>query len=267
MSALTFDRRCAEIVEQTGQLLSHLDGVGMTAPVPSCPGWTAGNLVRHLTGALSWTRTIITTRAAEPVPHDVVDDVAVRPDEDPAALAAGLTEAAERLAEALRAAGPDAALWTVAPDGTAGFWARRMTHEAAVHRADAALAAGVPYTLDDAVALDALDEWMTFAAFPEVYEPRPGTPDLLGPGRTLHFHATGPAGETVEEWPIDLTGDAPVRRHTPGPGEAAVTVRGTPSALLLLVYRRPVPEGSVEVAGDTALLDLWRKRAGFWLEE
>ncbi|MGK5636705.1 maleylpyruvate isomerase family mycothiol-dependent enzyme [Streptomyces sp. URMC 126] len=265
MSVLTFDRHRAEIIGQAGRLLSHTEGVPLTAPVPSCPGWTLAHLLRHVTGALTWAGTVVASRAAEPVPHDVVDDVEPRPGDDRTTLSADLTRAAERLAEVLGEAGPDTAVWSPGPVATTGFWARRMAHETAVHRADAALAAGVRYVLDDAVALDALDEWTGFAALPEAYGPRPGAPALLGPGRTLRFRATGMESDPLGEWLIDLTGDAPLRRRTPEP--AAVTVRGTPGDLLLAVYRRPVPEGAVEVLGDAALFDLWRTRAGFWLEE
>ncbi|MBZ4322581.1 maleylpyruvate isomerase family mycothiol-dependent enzyme [Streptomyces huiliensis] len=265
MSVLTFDRHRAVITGQAGRLIAHTDGVPLTAPVASCPGWTLAHLLRHVTGAFTWAGTVVTTRATDPVPHDIVDDVEPRPGDDRATLTAGLTAAAERLSAALGEAGPDAAVWSPGPVATTGFWARRMAYETAVHRADAALAAGVRYELDAAVALDALDEWTGFAALPEAYGPRPGAPDLLGPGRTLRFEATGTAADPLREWLIDLTGDAPVRRRTSEP--AAVTVRGTPGDLLLAVYRRPVPEGAVEVLGDAGLFDLWRARAGFWLEE
>ncbi|MGI5341674.1 maleylpyruvate isomerase family mycothiol-dependent enzyme [Streptomyces sp. CA-181903] len=265
MSVLTFDRHRAEITGQARRLLSHVEGVPPAAPVPSCPGWTLAHLLRHVTGALTWAGTVVVSRATEPVPHDIVDDVEPRPGDDRSTLTTGLSRAAERLAEALGEAGPDTAVWSPGPLATTGFWARRMAHETAVHRADAALAAGVRYTLDDAVALDALDEWTGFAALPEAYGPRSGAPDLLGPGRTLRFEVTGTAADPLGEWLIDLTGDAPVRRRAAE--RAAATVRGTPGDLLLAVYRRPVPEGAVEVVGDAALLDLWRTRAGFWLEE
>ncbi|TMU97573.1 hypothetical protein [Streptomyces sp. DASNCL29] len=44
--------------------------------------------------------------------------------------------------------------------GRADFSARRFTHETAVHRADAVLALGGEYTLDQEVALDGFDEWL-----------------------------------------------------------------------------------------------------------
>ena len=74
--------------------------------------------------------------------------------------------------------------------GTTDVYARRFTHETAVHRADAALAAGAEYDLDRDVALDAIDEWMELGSRPAYAETHLRIRELPGPGRTLHFHAT-----------------------------------------------------------------------------
>jgi hypothetical protein len=173
---------------------------------------------------------------------------------------------AARLRAAWRAAGPAARVWTPGPGGTAVFWARRMLHEAVVHRADATWAVGEEFTVEEDVALDAVDEWMGFGSAPELVEPRPGVPPLLGPGRTLHFHATGTAPGAAAEWLVDLTGDAVVWRRAHE--KAAVAVRASPTDLVLLLYRRrAVGDEGIEVHGDAQLLDLWLERSGFWLRE
>jgi uncharacterized protein (TIGR03083 family) len=255
MSFLGFDRYHAEIVKQTDLLRAYLTGPDMAAPVPTCPGWNLGQLVRHLGGAQGWAETAVRTRATGPVPDDLVNDVPLRTGEDPATLSTWLADGAGRLADALHDAGPDTPVWTPGPGGTAMFWARRMTHETVVHRADAALAVGTEFEVAEDIALDALDEWLTYSTLPEAYE---GEPGLLGPGRTLRLQAT----DTSAQWLVDLTGDAPVVHRTGG--EAAIRVRGTLTDLLLLLYRRPAP--SVKVAGGTALLGLWLSRSGFWLQ-
>ncbi|MEU1803874.1 maleylpyruvate isomerase N-terminal domain-containing protein [Streptomyces sp. NPDC019937] len=255
MTLLGFDRCRAEIVEQTGLLRAYLAGADPAAPVPSCPGWDLGQLVRHLGGAHGWAETAVRTRAAEAVSDDPVNDVPRRTGEDPVALSAQLGDGAGRLADALRDAGPNTPVWSPGPGETAMWWARRMTHETVVHRADAALAVGAAFHLAHDVALDALDEWLTYSTLPEAYE---GDPALLGPGRVLRLQAT----DAGAEWLVDLTGDAPVLRDTGG--QATVEARGTLTDLLLLVYRRPAP--GVEVTGDTALFDLWLTRSGFWLQ-
>ncbi|MFI0821872.1 maleylpyruvate isomerase family mycothiol-dependent enzyme [Streptomyces sp. NPDC021098] len=253
MTPLGFDRYHAEIVRQTDQLRACLAGADPTTPVPTCPGWNLGQLVRHLGGAHGWAETVVRTRASEPFPEDLPR----RAGEDPAALSTQLGDGAARLADALRDAGPDTPMWTPGPGGTAMFWARRMTHETVVHRADAALAVGASFRLDEDVALDALDEWLTYSTLPEAYE---GEPALLGPGRTLLLQAT----DANARWLADLTGPAPVLRDGDTGRQPAVELRGPLTDLLLLVYRRPAP--GVEVTGDTALLDLWLKRSGFWLQ-
>ncbi len=215
-------------------------------------------------------RTRATRATGEPGPGTVAG-ARSRPrsaDESAAALGSWLADGAARLVGTLREAGPDAGAGTVAEERPPAFWARRMAHETAVHRADAALAAGTDFDLDEELALDALDEWMDFASRPEVTEAAPGAPPLLGPGRTLYFHATGPAPDTTAgEWLVDLTGGTARRRAAHA--KAAVSVRGPLTDLLLFLYRRPTPSGSggVEILGDEPLLDLWLERSGSWLRK
>jgi uncharacterized protein (TIGR03083 family) len=78
----------------------------------------------------------------------------------PAALDAWLAETGDMVVGALREAGPDAKVWGWAGINEARFWARRMTHGITVHRADAVLAAGLPYEVAPDVAADAVDEWL-----------------------------------------------------------------------------------------------------------
>jgi hypothetical protein len=112
-----------------------------------------------------------------------------------------------------------------------------------MHRADAALALGVPFVLDAATATDAIDEWMELGALPFHFEVHPWMRELLGPGRTLKF----PAADTA--WVVDLTGEAISRRHSNE--ETAVAVRASVTDLLLCLYKRKqqvVAEGDEESA-------------------
>ena len=63
MSLLSFDRYCAEIAAQAELLTSAVQGADMTIPVPSCPDWNLGQLLRHLGGVHRWGATIVSTRA------------------------------------------------------------------------------------------------------------------------------------------------------------------------------------------------------------
>jgi uncharacterized protein (TIGR03083 family) len=262
MARLSYERFCSEIVAQTDLLRSLVEGADLTTPVPSCPDWNLGQLLRHLGSGHRWVETIVRTRASQPPSDEEVRHVSGYTDEDPTALGVWLTQGAAQLADALRAAGPDAEMWTAVPGATPVFWARRMVHETVIHRADASLAVGAEFAVDQEVALDALDEWMELGSLPQLFEVHPEKRELLGPGRSLHFHATDTAPEAAAEWLIDLTGDAIVWRRAHE--KAAVAVRGPLTGLLLVVYRRrPVRSECIEVLGDLDLLDFWLERVGF----
>jgi uncharacterized protein (TIGR03083 family) len=250
---LTFDRCCAEIVAQAEALAATIAGADLTTPVPTCPGWDVGQLVRHVGGGQRWAATIVRTRADRPPPDDDFRQVATGG--DPQVLGPWLVESAGDLAAALEDAGPDARLWTPVPGRSASFYARRFAHETLVHRADAALALGAAFTVQPAVAVDAVDEWMELGSLPEMLDLFPERRRLLGPGRTLHFHATDTPADAHAEWIVDLTGTPAWRRAHE---KAAVAVRGPLTELLLLLYRRRAPgDGTVEVIGDAAWLDVW----------
>ncbi|NGN64830.1 maleylpyruvate isomerase family mycothiol-dependent enzyme [Streptomyces sp. A7024] len=269
MTDVSYEAYCTEIRSRSDELRAALKaGDPAATDVPSCPGWTLVELARHVGGTHRWAAEVVRTRATGPVPHDATYDVSAPGDAaDPAALGRWVAEGAGLLTDALREAGPDAPLWTVAPGGTAHFWARRMTHETTVHAADAVLSTGTPFTANPPMAQDAVDEWMGFAALPRVLEAAPqDAPPLLGPGRTLHLHATDAAdgGPEPAEWHVDLTGELPYwqRAHK----KAAVAVRAPLADLQLLLYgRRAIPE--LETHGDTELLALWLERTSFWLRK
>jgi uncharacterized protein (TIGR03083 family) len=250
-----FDRHCAQIVDQTARLVADLAGADLRAPVPSCPAWTLGMLVRHVGGGHRWAEEIVRTRATGFLPDA---QLRVLDGDDTGPLPGGwLVEGAERLAAALRAAGPGVVeLWTPVPGAGTPFYARRFAHETAVHRADAALAAGVPFALAPEVAADGIDEWMALETLPVHLDRDPAKRDVLGAGRTLSFRA-----DSGEAWLLDATGEAVTWRRSGA--DAAVTVRGSLTELLLVLYRRRAARGDVEVRGDRALLDRYLRHAAF----
>jgi predicted lipid carrier protein YhbT len=123
-----------------------------------------------------------------------------------------------------------------------------------MHRADATLAGGTEFSVAEDVAVEAVDEWMELDSLPQHFDYRPRKRELLGPGRTLAFEAT----DAEAAWFVDLTGDVITWRR--GGGPAAVTVRGTLTDLLLVIYRR---RKAREVHGDQDLLDTWLGHVAF----
>jgi uncharacterized protein (TIGR03083 family) len=253
---LHFERHCAEIVTQTSLLIGHLAGADVSVPVPSCPGWNVSQLVRHVDGGQRWAREIVATRASEPPSDIALRDLSTATNDHPDTLAASLAEAAKALAATLTDCGPDAQMWCPVDGGGSAFYARRFTYETAIHRADAALALGVSYTLEPDVAADGIDEWMELGCLPFHFEVHPWMRELLGPGRTIGLHAT----DTDAHWLLDLTGDVIAWRRADEP--AAAEVLAPVTDLLLTIYRRRGVAG-LEVTGDAKLVEFWLERVGF----
>ena len=132
------DRFFTEVRGCTAELARIIDG-DRERPVPACPGWTFRQLATHVGRGHRRAAQIVATRATMPIAvREVADGKLPR---DPAQHALWLTAGAGRVIEAVTAAGSDL-VWTLSGIGPASFWARRRAHEAAVHLADAQLAAG-----------------------------------------------------------------------------------------------------------------------------
>ena len=104
----------------------------MDTTVPSCPEWNLRDLARHLGSHHRW----VAGNLDQPP-----DGKAFKRREEPPAdeaIADWLEAGAEMLATKLAATDPAKPCWTWVPfDDSVGFWARRTTHETAMHRWDA----------------------------------------------------------------------------------------------------------------------------------
>ena len=264
MTLLTHDRYCDEIARQVEQLRAVVtSGTDLSATVPTCPDWSLEELVRHMGGALRWVDALVRTRAQKNIPDEEIPLVGgPEAQGDAAALDAWLAETARQVVDALREAGPDAEVWAWAGNLSAGFWARRMTHEITVHRADAVLAAGMPYDVAPEVAADAVDEWLQLVQWAQRNHPHEAEGELRGPGRSIHLHATDTGPELNAEWLVELTEDGVVWRR--GHDRATVALRGPLTPVLLAFYRRlPLDSPELEVLGERELLEFWLERATF----
>src|SRR5690348_4189425 len=164
------DRFFTELRGCTVELARIIDG-DLERPVPTCPGWTFRQLAIHLGRGHQRVAQIAATRAVTPIPmRDVADG---KLPQDPAQHTPWLNAGADRAIEAVTAAGSDL-VWTLAGIGPASFWARRQAHEAAVHLADAQLAAGRDVDLAPEAAADGIDEWLGLIAGSTRATPDPG---------------------------------------------------------------------------------------------
>ncbi len=248
------DRFSAGLRACTAELAPIIDG-DLDRPVPTCPGWTFPQLATHLGRGPRGAARIVATRATALVPmRDVADG---KLPEDPARHASWLNAGADQVIEAVAAAGSDL-VWTMTGIPPASFWARRRAHEAAVHLADAQLAAGRDVDLDPGLAAAGVDEWLGLIAAGTAGPAR----EMRGDGQSLQFHATDPGLPGTGEWLITRTSSGITLRH--GHGKADVAVRGPAADLLLILTRRLPPSApGVEILGQQALLTHWLQHTPF----
>jgi uncharacterized protein (TIGR03083 family) len=240
-----------EALEAEGKrLASAAAAASLTDPVPGCPDWTVRDLLRHIGYVHRWAAAIVSGRL-DSASGDT--DGAVGPVPDDPGLHDWYAEGHAALVETLRAAPFDLDCFTFLPaPSPLAFWARRQALETAVHRADAAAAAGQEVQFDDELAHDGIDETLLgFGSRPRAFEP--GSFRLL-PG-------DGPA------WRIDLGEEGATSAREPlaagvdGDAPYDVTVSGLPTQVYLWLWNRPA---SVEITGDPTVADRWRQVRVRW---
>ena len=231
-------------IRKEGEAILATARFGVAEAVPTCEGWEVDDLLLHLGRVYCRAATLVSDRST--TQQDYPPEPA--PGTDPIGY---VTDALDDLVEALSSADADTPVWNWSGESqTAAFWARRMAHESAVHRYDAQRAHGVAQPVDDDLARDGLDEMI------DILLPRIVARDAVKlPEATYLFTASDDG-----EWPVRLGPEGVERLDVAK--EPDVTVRGTPSALLLGCYNR-IKWTSLEVEGDAALLDSWSQLLKF----
>ena len=135
---MKYEDHLAVLGPEIARFAAVVKGMDMSAPVPGCPDWDLAALIGHMGHVHRWVHHIVSSGAQEPVGFMAVKFP--RPD-DPADLPAWLAEGGPLLVEEL-SGDPDAPVWGFGGNSRR-WWARRMLHEASVHRADAELTLGL----------------------------------------------------------------------------------------------------------------------------
>ncbi|GAB2973859.1 maleylpyruvate isomerase N-terminal domain-containing protein [Amycolatopsis acidiphila] len=224
-------------------LLDATHTVPADTPVPSCPGFTVGEIVRHIGGVYRVARLWTTEGRAPrewqrgPDPGQSTEDY----------LRAGLAE----LLRELSTHSPDsfAASWWPA-DRTYGFWWRRMAHETTIHRYDVEDATGQPIAvIADDFAVDGVDEALA-----------------VWFGQRLPM--LGLSGTTARTVGVSTSGHHWIARAGPGvteawrcsaeeAGRADGLVSADPTAMYLWVWGRLNHRGVEWSGSEDAIAQLW----------
>jgi uncharacterized protein (TIGR03083 family) len=220
------------------RLLGETARTALDAPVPTCPGWTVRECVRHTGSVFRRTASIIELGHAP-------DEWERRPRGN-ADLLGWYDDATRTVLRALASQTAGTPTWTwYEPWRQVAFWCRRMAHEVTVHRVDAQLAADTALTpVDDAFALDGVDEIL------ECFLRYRGTQrGLRGNGETVLVEAD------EQIWGVAFfPGGVDV---TPGLVEPDVMVRGVASSVYLWLWGRQ-PDSVVVIEGAETVAERLR---------
>jgi uncharacterized protein (TIGR03083 family) len=264
-------RRIAELIA----------GTAPTAPVPGTD-WDLADLTGHVALLHRWVRTMVGSLTPRRIDQRRIELDAPK---DWTAVPAWFSRNGADLVAVLRAADPQARMYSWAEDKHVSFWIRRMLHETTIHRTDAEAAAGVSGLIEPAVAVDGIDELLELLPYAGYF--RPQVRELRGDGETIHLHATdldaaGPAGGASNSAGAKNTGSTGTGPNHALPGEwlitlepegfrwsrahvkGAVAVRGRVQDLTLFMYGRiKAQDRRLEVLGDLSLLAHWSANAAF----
>jgi uncharacterized protein (TIGR03083 family) len=209
-------------------------------PVATCPGWTLGDLLAHVSGANRWVSRCVSSgltaqeRILPPAPTG----------RD--ALLRWSQESLDELLSVLSATPPDQPVWTPIR-GVLGsvWWRRKAALEVAIHRNDAENAVKLDHQIIDArLALDGIDEYSQEflpLMLHTVAEPAPVRAVLLSPNDIDDSRILSliPAGDERD------------------PGVPGVELSASASDLFLWMWNR-LPDGSLAVSGDKTVVTWWK---------
>jgi len=221
-------QRLLDCLESDFRRLRRVAGTAvLDAPVPSCPGWTLSDLVRHVGEVYLYKVEMMRLGGhADAWPPDGMND------EPPLEL---LDRAYSALTAEFAARRPEDHTFTwYDPDQTVGFWIRDMAQETVIHRVDAELATAEPLAaIPGDLAADGIDELLVafvqydIALLPDKFA------DLLASARDRTIGVETPQ----RSWLVSLTAGG-VQVDGPGGGSPDAVVRGLAPEVLLWLWNR-----------------------------
>ena len=236
--------------EEGTRLADRAARLPLDATIPTCPGWTVRDLLRHLGGIHRWAGTHVREASPDLVAvDDLVDLFGDWPADD--ALVDWYRAEHALLVESLAAADPDLICFAFLSAPTPlHFWARRQAHETSIHRVDVESVSGAIGPIAPDVAADGIDELVAG------FLPRPRTSPRTPTPRTLRIAPD----DDPARWLLRISaGPVATVREVDGTEPADCTAGGRASDLYLALWNR----GNVDaltVQGDATLLDLFRER-------
>lgn len=220
--------------------------------VPTCPDWTADDLLWHLASVQWFWATIVRDRVQDP-------DPLVEPERpaDRSGLVAFFAEQTGLLRETLAATDPATEVWMWAEDHSVGYVRRRMAHEAFIHRLDAEFTVEQVSDLDRDLASDGIDEALThfFGGVPPWGTFTPSGSHLLVAATDTDLEMTLRLGSWKGTSPNTGTVYDEAAVEVVDAVDAGTTVRGTAADLDRWLWGRG-PRSALSVDGDQDAFDV-----------
>jgi uncharacterized protein (TIGR03083 family) len=225
-----------------------MSSLPLNEPIATCPGWNVVDLAEHLGVIHRWAEELVRLRSPERIARESLEDQGV-------VSPVWITEGGRQVVATLLVADPNDAMWAWGLDQHVRFWSRRQLHETLVHRMDLELAARIVPWAEPSIAADAIDEYLSNAE--KVARYSSGLSPLRGHGERLAFRAS----DTGTLWLITLEEGFSVSSDQ---SQFDTELVGTALDLLLLILgRRAVEHGGVQVIGDRQLLEFWLANSAF----
>jgi uncharacterized protein (TIGR03083 family) len=241
----------------------------LRAPVVTCSGWSAYDLVVHLGNVHAWAATIVETGQEAVEQNDEP-----RTSTKPKIVSEWYRGKAEDLFEVLRQTPPDTPAWNfVDGRGTAAFWSRRQLHETTMHQVDLDHTRGHTTEIDADVAVDGVTEVLTVMLQRMQQRGHPTALDeplALVAGDTGDTWVVAPrnpsrqvaprsgSSRVVPLQPVASTDDSVlslppvVKHHHDGPVPVENFVESSAAVLYRLLWQRPVNHQELHLGGDQA---------------
>lgn len=212
------------IVESSARIATLAERADLGTPIPSCPGWTVGDLVFHLASVHRFWAAAVRDRNPDARPN--LDGV----DVEDAELLSWAREQTVALVDALVVAG-GAPCWTWwgAPR-TADAVARHQVQEAAVHCWDICNALSEEFEIPTDQAVDGIAEFLEVQS----------TSMEMPAGHHLSFEPNDGAD-------VVTYGDRSLPR---------LALHGAASDVVLVIYKRR-PLDTLRVVGDVTIVQQW----------
>lgn len=255
--ALEFDTYLEAITAASAGMAQIAASAPPDTMTVTAPEWNLRQLVHHQGEVHRMATAVIAggcTHFRE-LPDNMLGDL---PDDSD--LAAWLVAGTDRLVQTLRAGDDTVDYLTFQPNSDVRpkllWWARRQAHETVVHHVDARSAVGLVPSVDAAMALDGIDEFLTG------FVPRPRTDLHRDVPARLRLVARDAAANAQRSWTVTVSPDMPttVRDDAAGgpPAETVdAVVAGDAAALYLAIWNRG-PLDPLSIEGDASLFQQLR---------